>query len=172
MLKINFLGMFSSFHNRDHPAGFRVSNRGAGSVCAKPNDHLAISDSAKPAGLTGDIFPDLGRAHDDRPPARCIGFGRGVHWHNGTHWACVSFHQGISFPSVISGQVNGEPPVIRVPNPVQGIRAFFVGVSKPTASNIGADDLTQGGGVQIFARSWQIARYIVTPQGPSRQGGD
>jgi hypothetical protein len=163
MLKINFLGMFSSFQYRDHPAGFRISDGGAGPVGAKPNDHLAISDSAKPAGLTSNVVPDLGRAYDDCPPSGGVSLWRGVHWHNGAHWAGVSFSQGVSFPSIISGQVNGETPVIRVSDPVQGVSGFLVGVREPTASNIGADDIAQGGGVQIFPGSGQIARYIVTP---------
>ncbi len=59
--------MFSSFQYRDHPAGFRISDGGAGPVGAKPNDHLAISDSAKPAGLTSNVVPDLGRGAVGRP---------------------------------------------------------------------------------------------------------
>jgi hypothetical protein len=172
MLKINFLAMISSFQYRDYPASFRISDGGAGPVRTKPNNYLAIRDRAKPAGLTGDVISDLGRADNNCPPSGGVSLGRGVHWHNGAHWAGISFHQGISFPSVISAQIDSKPPVIRVPDPVQGISGFFMGVSKPTASNIGADDLTQGGGVQVFPRSWQIARYIVTPKGPSGQGSD
>jgi hypothetical protein len=50
-----------------------------------------------------------------------------------------------------------------MPDPVQGVSGFLVGVREPTASNIGADNIAQGGGVQIFPGSWQIARYIMTP---------
>jgi hypothetical protein len=154
MLKINFLAMISSFQYRDYPAGFRISDGGAGPVRTKPDNHGAISDCTQSAGLTGDVISDLGRADNNCPPARCIGFWRGIHWHNGTDWAGVSFHQGISFSGVISAQIDSKPPVIRVPDPVQGIRAFFVGVRETLPPDISADDLTQGGGVQIFARSW------------------
>jgi len=164
--------MVSSFHNWDYPAGFRVSYGGAGAVGAKADDYLAVSDSAKPAGLTGNIISHLGRTHDDCPPSGGVSLGRGVHWDNGAHWASVSFGQGVSFPSVISRQVHGEPPGVRMSDPVQGVSGFFVGVGEALPPDIGADNLAQGGGVQVFTRSGQIARYIVTPQGPSGQGGD
>jgi hypothetical protein len=171
-LKICFLGMFLSFHNWNYPAGFRVSNGGAGPVRTKPNDYLAIRDRTQSAGLASDIVPDLGRAYDDCPPGGCIGFGRGVYWHNGTDWAGISFHQGVSFPGVISGQVHGEPPGVRMPDPVQDISSLFVGVRETLPPDIGADDIAQGGGVQVFPRSGQIPCHIVTPQGPSGQGGN